>query len=464
MEDEDGGKRVRAKGYGEVDWISNLPDCLICEVLLCLPTKDVVKTSVLSSRWRNLWKYVPGLNFGYRDFQTRNAFPIDYSAFLSFVDRFLGFNSQSRLQSFRLECEFYGYDEPEPGDAFVRRWINSVVRRKVKYLYVSDDSCDVVMPPTIYTCESLVSLTLSGLTLPSPKFVSLPSLKVLSLGIMMFADDDDLALETLISRCRVLESLYVRPRNYLCDNIEVLRVCSQSLLSFTHVADGLEELVEDLLLVIVDAPRLKFLNLRDGRIENFILKNPSSLVKADIDTEFNLSCGKKFDPNDLQKRNMIRNFLVGISSIKNLIIASSTLEVIYDYSRCEPLPLFRNLSSLRVKFYGYTWEMLPIFLESCPNLQSLVMGSTNYQEKEGINILSEPRRVLSSSLKYVKIERPLKGEAMEMKLVSYILENSTALKKLTLCLDDSIKKEESVIFRELLTIPRLSTSCQVVVL
>jgi len=53
---------------------------------------------------------------------------------------------------------------------------------------------------------------------------------------------------------------------------------------------------------------------------------------------------------------------------------------------------------------------------------------------------------------------------MEMKLVSYLLENSTILKKLTLCLDDSIKKEESVILKELNTIPRLSSACQVVIL
>lgn len=49
------------------------------------------------------------------------------------------------------------------------------------------------------------------------------------------------------------------------------------------------------------------------------------------------------------------------------------LQVIYDYSRCEQLPLFRNLSILRVEFYGYKWEMLPIFLESCPNLKTLVV-------------------------------------------------------------------------------------------
>ncbi|KFK45013.1 hypothetical protein AALP_AA1G333400 [Arabis alpina] len=226
-----------------------------------------------------------------------------------------------------------------------------------------------------------------------------------------------------------------------------------SLLSLTYFASGYENLVEDL-VVVIDAPRLEYLSLRAHRIASFELNNLASLVKADIDMVY-----------DHPKTHVIQNVLRGISSVKDLIISSSTLEVIYNYSRCETLPLFRNLSSLRVEFDNYKWEMLLIFLESCPNLKSLVMGSTSTwgPKKEGSSIIYGPQCLLTS-LEYVEIERPLKGEAMEMKLVGYLLENSTILKKLNLRLDKSIKKEEYVVLKEeLLTIPRLSTSCQVVV-
>lgn len=128
------------------------------------------------------------------------------------------------------------------------------------------------MPPTIYICESLVSLKLCGLTLPSPEFVSLPSLKVMALTIAKFADD--LALETLISKCPVLQDLRI-DRSFN-DDIEVLRVRSQSLLSFTHVADSSEGMDEDLedLVVAIDAPRIEYLILSDHRVASFILKNP----------------------------------------------------------------------------------------------------------------------------------------------------------------------------------------------
>ncbi|ESQ43344.1 hypothetical protein EUTSA_v10015993mg [Eutrema salsugineum] len=423
-----------------MDIVSSLPESLIFEILLNLSTKDVVKTSLLSSRWRNLWRFVPGLSLEYSYFRKHDAF-------VSFVDAFLGFNSDSCMQKFKLKCN---WDYVFKAD--VKRWIDTVAKRRIQHLHVADidwEDDEMQIPPTIYTCESLVSLNIYGITLPTLKFVSLPCLKAIVLDTVKFSGDS--ALETLILGCPVLERLYIE-RN-LCDYTEVLRVRSQSLLSFTIIAYSHNTYVEDL-VVAIDAPRLKYLRLCDHRTASFLLNNMGSLVKADIDSLFNLLLKMKFDPNDIQKRNMIRDFLAEISGVKDLIIVSRTLEVIYEYSRCEPLPLFRNLSFLRVEFGGYR----------CSNLKSLVVGSITYEESVGIDYIVPESRCFLASLEYVEIERRLEGEAMEMELVSYLLENSPVLKKLTLCLDRPKKKKECVILKELLTIPRLSVSCQVVVL
>ncbi|CAF2065606.1 unnamed protein product [Brassica napus] len=177
--------------------------------------------------------------------------------------------------------------------------------------------------------------------------------------------------------------------------------------------------------------------------------------------------------------NMVRDFLVGISKVKDLTIASSTLEVIYDYARYVQLPVFRNLYTLCVRFNSYMLEMLPVFLEVCPNLKTLVVGTSENYLMVGITVIARPWNLLSS-LEHVDIERPLKGEALEMALVGYLLENSPNLKKLslslhdslkkgksvhklTLSLDDAPKKEESDIFIELLNFTRRSSSCQIIV-
>ncbi|KAL9310839.1 putative F-box/FBD/LRR-repeat protein [Arabidopsis thaliana] len=409
--DEDGEKRVRTKrlcsressdkkfGY-EVDWVRDLPESLFCHVLLNLPTKDVIKNCVLSTKWRYLWRYVPGLDLDCSDFT-------EYNTFVSFVDRFLSTNTESYLNKFKLgfDCDLVG--DEETGNAQMARWINDVVKRKVQHLDLEWGALEI--PPIVYVC------------------------------------------------CLVLKSLTLCRSNN--DNVKVLRVRSQSLLSFNYNGPNTMGPEYEELIVEIDTPKLQDLTLSHRMTASFIIKNRSSLVGAHINIEFNFCFGKKFDPKNLPKREMIRNFLVGISGVKNMAIAACTLEVIYDYSRCEPLPLFRNLCLLSVEFYEDRWEMLPFFLESCPNLKSLVVGSNRYR-MERTSIISG-HRCLLSSIEYVEIETPLTGEAFEMKLVSYLLENSPILKKLTIHLHDNSRKKAEC---EILTIPRRSSSCQVILL
>ncbi|KAG7658612.1 F-box-like domain superfamily [Arabidopsis suecica] len=452
--DEDGERRVRTKrscspessdnGSGdEVDWISDLPEALIVLVLLNLPTKDVIKTSVLSTKWRNIWRYVPRLDLDNRHFT-------EFDSLATFTDRFM--RSNRKVNKFKLRC---GSDLDGDVDLATCswKWIYMAIKRKVQHIDVTWPGVRIY--PEIYNCESLVSLKLSEVTLTKPEFVSLPSLKVLVLDWVEFYNE--FAFDMLMSGCPVLES-FTLCRRYL-DNVRVLRVISQSLLSFNYYGSSSKSFRDDL-VVILDAPKLEKLKLSHQLTASFIIENLSSLVEADIDIEFNFCRGKKFDPDDLPKREMIRNFLVGLSRVKTMTIAACTLEVIYDYSRCEPLPLFPNLSFFSVEFYQKRWEILPFFFKSCSNLKSLVLES-DYFPRKRTSIISEPRCLLSS-LEYVKIEFALDKGKME--LVRYLLENSPILKKLTLSLDHSSRKKSCVILRELITIPRCSTSCRVIVL
>ncbi|KAG5393867.1 hypothetical protein IGI04_023830 [Brassica rapa subsp. trilocularis] len=406
-----------------------------CQIIifLNLPTKDVVQTSALSTRWTTLWKDVSGLDLDAEDFYIRETF-------VSFVDNFLERNHGLSIHRFKLKYDSFYFEEPA---GLINGWVDTAARLKVEHLDVSDSfsEWDPMMNPTVlYTCSNLVSLRLVGMGLPNPECVSLPSLKTLVLILVEFTNK--WALENFISKCPVLEN-FCFERSY-DDGIPILRVHSKSLLTFMHDAGYHEDYEEEDRFVEIDAPMLKCLKISDDRTSSFIIKSPPSVVEADIDTVFNLTSERSLGiANEVQKREMVRDFLVGISKVKDMSISSSALEVIYDYSRYVQLPVFRNLYTLRVRFDSYMWEMLPVFLEVCPNLKTLVVGTSENPKMVDLTVITRPWNMLSS-LEYVDIERPLKGEALEMTLVGYLLENSPNLKKLSLSLHDSLKKGESV--------------------
>uniref|UniRef100_A0A1J3HR07 Putative FBD-associated F-box protein n=2 Tax=Noccaea caerulescens TaxID=107243 RepID=A0A1J3HR07_NOCCA len=321
--------------------LSELPDSLLCEVLVYFRTKDVVKTSVLSKRWRNLWKFVPRLDLGYGEFP-------DYEAVVSFVDRFLGFESDSKLREFKLKSESLELKfDGEPEVAHVPRWINTLVlNRQVEHLKVVERRVpynkNLKIPSTVYTCESLVTLKLCDVLLPDPSSVSLPRVKTIKLKALAFANDRN--FEMLISGCPVLESLYVKRCPW--NNVYVFRVRSQSLLSFTLVGHDDYEMAADI-DVVIDAPKLEYLELFEDQTTLSIVNNLESLVKVDIDTRFNLPYQNRdvLDPDDVPKRKIIRDFLMGISNVRDMVISSDTLEIIYDFWRFEqnPIPLLHQL-------------------------------------------------------------------------------------------------------------------------
>ncbi|CAA7062013.1 unnamed protein product [Microthlaspi erraticum] len=450
---------------GHVDRLSELPDSLLCEVLLYFRTKDVVKTSAFSKRWRNLWKQVPRLDLGCCDFP-------DYESLVSFVDRFLGFESDSKLREFKLTSGYLKVEfDGEPEVAHVPRWINTVLNRKIEHLKVLerrkpyDKNLEIPLP--VYTCGSLVTLKLRDVLLPDPVSVSLPRVKTIVLVAVVY--DNRRSFEMLISGCPVLESLYVERVAY--EEGDVFCVSSQSLRSFTLIGHDDYEFEHEAdvpRVVTVDAPKLEYLKLFQDQTRLSIMNHLGALVKVDINTRFNLPYEYRdvLDPSDVPKRKLIRDFLMGISSVRDMAISSDTLEIIYDLSRCEqnPIPLFRNLSSLRANFFHNGWEVLPVFLQSCPNLKTLSLSFSEDPWELANGILLGPCRLLPT-LEYVKIENAMKGDVMAfVKLASYFLGKSPILKEFTFFLDDFSEEEEAVVLTKLLAIPRLSSSCEVVVL
>ena len=75
---------------GNEDRLSDLPDCVLIHLMTFMTTKDSVRTTVLSSRWKDLWKSVPARILYTSDFQFRQM-----TLFNKFVPKVLSLRDSS---------------------------------------------------------------------------------------------------------------------------------------------------------------------------------------------------------------------------------------------------------------------------------------------------------------------------------------------------------------------------------
>ncbi|VYS67939.1 unnamed protein product [Arabidopsis thaliana] len=432
-----------------INRLSQLSDPLICQILSHLPIKEVVTTSVLSTRWKNLWLSVPSLELIYL------IFP-NFNTFRSFGDRFFDSTRVSCIHNLKLY-----FDEHDA--CYLTSWINAFVTRNIRRLYVRRVRGNYFheLPLSLYVCETLVSLKLFHLTLVDPEFVSLPCLKIMHLNYVWFPNDA--TFERLVSSCPVLEDLKI---DVLWNDGRVYRVKSRSLKrlrllrSSTMVFDSVPG-------VVIDAPLICYLRINDRVSETYILNDLESNAKLDIHLDFG---SEDFgEPSVSSRRSRIRSFLPAISKVMGLKISENTFKVIHHYSNLAQLPQFDNTSRLHVTLRVSELKWLPNFLECCPNLKSLIVAFNGDFEKMGseemnqISFLLRMKRIvdmtifmytskvllhsdninqlsfssvpkcLLSSLQFVELNAQiLRFDGEILNLAKYFLENSSILQKLTL--------------------------------
>ncbi|CAA7025653.1 unnamed protein product [Microthlaspi erraticum] len=436
---------------GGEDRISLLPDALLSQILSTLSTKDAVKTSLLSTRWRSVWLSIPGLELDDDDFP-------NCKSFVSFVDRFFLFSTESPIEKLKLAS-----NKEKCNPLAVKSWVDAAVNRKIKHLEIDFSKRDLgfdLLSTEIFTSQTLVCLRLRYVALNDFSKVSLPRLKTMLLEEVRFLNGT--ALESLIASCPVLEDLSVVTSR---DDVKVLRVCSRTVnrlvvtsrddVKVSRVWDGSD------MEVVIDAPRLEFLSLEDYQSSSITIKNSlSSSAKVDIGVNFDVK--DVLDSDDSVKRSSIGHFLANISNVRDMTICSKTLKVIRQYCKLELLPQFCYMFQLHAKIASADLEVLQVLLESCPSLKSLVLElSGSIKKKVEVSFSSRVPLCLRSCLERVEMRRPVYGVEVEMKVIKYFLENSTVLKKLTLRLGCPRMKQESVIFMELLRFRRCSMECEV---
>ncbi|XP_056863733.1 FBD-associated F-box protein At3g49020-like isoform X3 [Raphanus sativus] len=328
-----GGESLRNEDAMKKDMISELPEALLLHILSSVPTKAVIATSVLSKRWRSLWKMLPKLELYFEHDSSEDVY------------RLLILHKAPILESLHLSIE----DKSARLD--IRILIGIAFSRHVRELVLSfchEDQHTVRFPSVL--CSYNDTLEVLKLTqhilLDFPSRVCFKSLRELHLYYVEF--DDEASVCNLLSGCPRLQDLVVeRHSNF---DVETYTITVPSLQRLTIEEDSSQDM--DGGGYVINAPSLKYLNIEGlYRIDFCLIENAPELVEAKIG-----------DVSDIANENILASLILA----KRLSFYFP-LEIKYPTGI-----IFYQLVSLELVINEIIWlNLLSFMLDSSPKLQIL---------------------------------------------------------------------------------------------
>ncbi|RZC59443.1 hypothetical protein C5167_006735 [Papaver somniferum] len=425
------------------DRISELPDSLIHLMISFLPIKNVVRTAVLSRRWKNLWLSFPFLDFSKwksptvmeDDEEEEEAVVLETEKFMNFLDRLMILRNMSYIHKFCLTCDNEYFDENR-----AKEWITTVVKCNVEELIVSMYFSLDIVSAELFTCGSLTKLVIelpetTEAELKLPESVSLPRVKILELSGFIFLDE--MSTQQLFSNCPVLEALSF----YYCawDGINTISILAPRLKSFILVGATTSKM--EFVKLKIDAPNLKFIRYHDSAPVEFVTGSFPSLVGAGICLCY--SNDDSLDP--------LSNFLVKLSNVQLLKLSCGAFHVI-EFANVLSTSFPTLDSLLYLEMVDYQVSTILKFLQFSPNLITLVID-----EALVADIFFHLR---------LNSHHGVVGQPEELNFVKYILGNARVLEKLILESETTSGsfvdlKKKTEIMEQLLIFPRASANCEV---
>ncbi|OMO65102.1 hypothetical protein COLO4_31580 [Corchorus olitorius] len=298
-------RNKRRKLSKKEDYFSRLPDSIIIdEILSRLPTKDAVKTGVLSTRWKHLWTCNPNLSFGL--FGIR-----DDQGYASFVNKTLSLHSSDKVRKFSLCC-FH--------DIFDGKWLRFAISHYVEYLTLelinrtrrfpyNKDCIRYKIPQDLYAHSSLTKLRTNFCDHAPKAEVSWTSLKVLYIGEASLTED---TLQRILAGTPLLERLELRE----CWGVDSIQVSSTSALKELVITEWLDQRRRHALNTLeISIPGVKSLELYGNWETKCLLLDAPSLVEAHLN-EFSLD--KKGDVQEYAA--MVKEMLLRVTFVSKLSV------------------------------------------------------------------------------------------------------------------------------------------------
>ncbi|XP_018457588.2 F-box/LRR-repeat protein At1g48400 [Raphanus sativus] len=381
------------------DSISSLPDEILGKILSLVPTKVAASTSVLSKRWRNLLSLVDSLSFD----ESMVVYPNEEEAtngsqrFSDFVDKTLALlHNSPAIKTFSL-CRMVMTESYKDESARVNRWIWTAMEKGLLELnlYAPNPGTDVSIEPRLLRSTTLVKLTICGhYAIRRFQRVFFPALRSLSFITAL----SHFCYLQMMSACPVLEELTIRDCEFpdmrkTIGGADVIHASIKRLVIVTPLPDLTDYYAAAAYfestrsIVHIQAPSLVYLDYSSFVFSDYEVDDLDSLVEARLDLKLWMSTSH-FDydddyfydhhgylcPPDDPSPHIFGDVTCLVAAIRNITtlhLSPDSLEVFHFC--CEPMPTFNNLLNLSIESNNQRgWQVMPLLLESCPILRTLV--------------------------------------------------------------------------------------------
>ncbi|XVE51071.1 hypothetical protein DITRI_Ditri02bG0009100 [Diplodiscus trichospermus] len=424
----------RWKHLWKRDRLSDLHDTLVEHILSFIPSKNAAQTCVLSKRWKDLWisqPYFFSLNdnddyrrpcdlriTGFQRELRSRLLLIRLTKFINMVDKILlhrGHNDKPNIKKLKLSWGYEMSPFDKFGDSEFDRWFRAAMKEGLEELEFNYGGFFQQPLNNVVRCNTLVTLKLivgSYLDYRFPESFDFPMLRSMLLhGFLL-----PFKFTSQLMKCQRLE-------NFLLDNTAIDLSSSQD-----GAANGYD-------------------------IHQKILPN---LHKAQF------GCVNVFPGSDIACRFM-----------KNLVTVLSNAEVLnlpfsgIDYFCIEPtapdrLPKFENLKHLKICIKADLIQGMNSLFVMAPNLENLHMGvflPYKYGDHNELELELLRSSCSLTCLKVIEISHFNPEDSSQLQLVQLFLESAGFLEKMIIEMDGNTATTPFLLSKKLIELPRLSETC-----
>ncbi|KAF9589177.1 hypothetical protein IFM89_019493 [Coptis chinensis] len=392
------------------DRISSLPDEVLHYILSFLDMWYVVRTCILSKRWRSLWTSVPYINLD------MDILPFYIEDFINFLYNVLFCRDQSNIHTFRLiHNDAHVIDSYEINSIFdcVSIALKDNVRELNLELLASIHLPEIELPRCLLNSRSLVKLNLDidydnkyfiKVFISLPESVNLPNLKLLKLQKFGFRDSRHSSLTIYAAQLKHLE------------------ICVDEYSDKNKVS--------------ISSPMLKSFRCECCISDEYFLEDLSSLDRADIDM------GMGWRTSDAEIYRKMMKFLGGLCNAKSLALSVWLLEVLPRADELLPMSFSARHLKVTIWLSKYCFQSIKYLLESSYNLETLEVHINDitdlakycdfierWEYQEAVEVLSKCTSF--HKLRFVEIHNA-EGFQNEVELIKLMLKNTVALGQLTI--------------------------------